>query len=131
MGTNYYLYDKPKCESCGRSYEPLHIGKSSGGWCFSLHVIPEKSLNDLEDWEVLWNKPNAIIADEYERQITPDAMIKIIKNRGTEKRSTSAFDYKSNQAMEGPNNLVRSVIDGKFCVGHGKGTWDLKSGEFC
>ena len=42
MGTNYYLH-RPRtneCEHCGRADEapPLHIGKSSSGWCFSLHV---------------------------------------------------------------------------------------------
>lgn len=50
MGTNYYLHTKPDCECCGRGFEPLHIGKSSGGWCFSLHVMPEDNINTLDDW---------------------------------------------------------------------------------
>ena len=31
--------------------ETLHIGKSSWGWTFSLHVIPEKGLECWRDWE--------------------------------------------------------------------------------
>ena len=43
MGTNYYFEDSSEvCECCGRGAESLHIGKSSGGWCFSLHVMPER-----------------------------------------------------------------------------------------
>ena len=47
MGTNYYLHKKPPCEACGHEPAPLHIGKSSGGWCFSLHVIPEIALTGV------------------------------------------------------------------------------------
>lgn len=38
MGTNYYLYEKPACACCGREFGSKHIGKSSGGWCFSLEM---------------------------------------------------------------------------------------------
>lgn len=38
MGTNYYLHSQDPCEHCGRSYPELHIGKSSAGWVFALHV---------------------------------------------------------------------------------------------
>jgi len=48
MGTNYYLVknERPPCPCCERTYvqERLHIGKSSGGWCFALHVIPEMGM---------------------------------------------------------------------------------------
>jgi len=49
MGTNYYLHENV-CESCGRSDEPLHIGKSSAGWVFTLRIYPDKGINSLEDW---------------------------------------------------------------------------------
>jgi len=61
MGTNYYLYPASPCKACGRSYEAKHIGKSSAGWCFLLHVIPEEGINDLEDWKKLWYQPEAEI----------------------------------------------------------------------
>jgi len=64
MGMNYYVEEKPACECCGCKYEQIHIGKSSAGWCFSLHVIPEMGLNNLEDW-VNFLKDKAIV-DEYD-----------------------------------------------------------------
>ena len=38
MGTNYYWQESEPCAACGRGYEQVHVGKSSAGWCFSLHV---------------------------------------------------------------------------------------------
>ncbi len=65
MGTNYYLKTAAPCPTCGHEQEPLHIGKSSGGWVFSLHVDPDAGLCDLPDWESRWAKPGATITDEY------------------------------------------------------------------
>lgn len=131
MGTNYYWYGEEPCECCGRPFEPLHIGKSSGGWCFTLHIIPEKGINDLPDWENLWrwNRSSSYIEDEYGRRIIPDEMKKIITNRHWDKEPDGSFDYKANYAEPGPNNLARHVV-GKSCVKHGAGTWDCVLGEF-
>lgn len=129
MGTNYYLHEKPDCECCGRPFEPLHIGKSSGGWCFTLHVIPEDRINTLEDWEHLWNKPRAVIRDEYGREIPRKRMKDIITNRSHPYSSTDDSWYEDNSAVRGPNNLARHAI-GRFCIGHGVGTWDYVVGEF-
>ena len=41
----------------------LHIGKSSYGWIFGLHVFPDLGLNTYEDWEKLL--PYGKIRDEY------------------------------------------------------------------
>jgi hypothetical protein len=134
MGTNYYWYEKPACECCGRSYEPKHIGKSSGGWCFSLHVIPEDEINDLPDWKKLWLTPGSFILDEYGRKFKSQEMKDIITNRAwTIKKPEiggKLFDYKSNYAEPGPNGLVRHTVDKIHCIGHGNGTWDLIIGEF-
>ena len=61
MGTNYYLTED--CECCGRAFPDLHIGKSSGGWCFSLHVIPSEGLNSLDEWESRFSC--GVITNEY------------------------------------------------------------------
>lgn len=132
MGTNYYLYEKPDCECCGRPYEPLHIGKSSAGWCFLLHVIPERGLNTLEDWKKLWNKRGARIKDEYTAELLPAEMEDRIVNRSWEGPldHRSRFWFAQNEAEPGPNNLVRCRVDGRHCIGHGPGTWDYITGEF-
>lgn len=128
MGTNYYWYEKPPCEVCGHIDEPLHIGKSSAGWCFGLHVIPDDGINDLEDWELLWAKPGSWIVDEYGQELTPTEMRNVITDRSRPNKPLN-FDYHANYAEPGPNNMIRCRIEGS-CVKHGAGTWDCIIGEF-
>lgn len=135
MGTNYYLHQSEQkvCPTCGHDStpEPLHIGKSSAGWCFSLHVIPEKGINDLPDWERLWSQPGARIVDEYGVQHDAKEMRERITERSRPVRGDddALWDHWSNGSVPGPNGLVRHRI-GPHCVGHGAGTWDLIPGEF-
>lgn len=144
MGTNYHLHQKGACPHCKRSHEPLHIGKSSAGWCFSLHVIPELGINDLEDWQKLWSVPDSFIENEYGETITPEQMLKIITERSRPEPAISRLNlqsdsryqtiaefYDRNDAEPGPNNLLRSRISTfGHCVKHGAGTWDCIEGEF-
>jgi hypothetical protein len=132
MGTNYYLYDKPPCKECGRPQEAKHIGKSSAGWCFSLHVIPEEGITDLEDWKKLWNQEEAVIKDQYGTTFDQAIVERGITERGIpgETSHTSSIWLKKNSAEDGPNGLFRHRIDGIHCIGHGKGTWDLIIGKF-
>lgn len=126
MGTNYYLrYNQ--CEKCGH-LEEKHIGKSSVGWCFALHVYPDEGINDLLEWEVLWKIGD--IYDEYERKITSAEMKRIITERKWKGTVLDRGWYFSNNAEPGPNGLARSKIDGSHCIGHGAGTWDLEVGDF-
>lgn len=112
MGTNYYLHQKPDCKCCGRPFEPLHIGKSSGGWCFSLHVMPDDGISTLDDWRALWSAPDALIRNEYGEAITPAEMERVITER------------------KWHGNAVRRHSDNPYCVGYGEGTWDYIVGEF-
>lgn len=131
MGTNYYLHQVPDCECCGRPFETLHIGKSSGGWCFSLHVVPEDNINDLDDWRTLWNTPGAFIRNEYGEKVSVADIEKVITERSWGKiPSDGAAWYRENHAEPGPNNLARSIVDGLHCIKHGAGTWDCITGEF-
>jgi hypothetical protein len=115
MGTNYYLVkDTPApCNHCGRPYESerKHIGKSSAGWVFSLHIIPEEGIDDLDDWQRVWSRPGWKIEDEYGETVSPDEMLARITQR------------------HGMSRLPGGGGD-RF-AGHGAGTWDKYTGEFC
>lgn len=148
MGTNFYMF-RDCCDQCGRG-EELHIGKSSGGWCFSLHIYPEKGINTLDDWKVLFNetvlggidgkvKQKNVIKNEYNNVVSPEDMLRIITDRGyAEGRdwSKAPMGYASwgdfhydNHSEQGPEGLIRHKI-GPWCCGHGEGTWDYMEGEF-
>ncbi len=136
MGTNYYVDPSPPCPCCGRQDAPLHIGKSSFGWTFALHVYPELGINTLADWIMYWQDKR--ITDEYGRYVTKNDILAVIVNRThTAGRDKVPFGYSSledmlsrNHAEWGPNNLLRSVVDGQHCIGHGAGTYDYFINEF-
>src|SRR5574343_247602 len=132
MGTNYYIIDRSElCSACGRGEEKLHIGKSSYGWHFSLHIIPEKNINNLDDWVKYFDNPKVYIEDEYGTFVTPAEMMDVITKRShINNKPTSASWYQENHAEPGLNNLVRHIADGVHCVGHGEGTYDYIIGEF-
>lgn len=141
MGTNYYL--ERTCECCGHGAQ-YHIGKSSAGWCFALHVGTEAEplilpqgvdVRDWPDWQraiVTGAELGWRVVDEYGRGTTLMELADIIENRGWPQSpgAHSLFDFERNKAELGPNGLVRSKVDGRHCVGHGDGTWDLVVGEF-
>ena len=130
MSNNYYLHS-PVCETCGRGDAPLHIGKSSVGWCFALHVDPDNGINDLPDWERLWSAPGARIVDECEDPVSVEDMRIIITDRHWFRTSeVNPSWYESNHAEPGPNNMARSRIEAGHCIAHGAGTWDCIVGEF-
>lgn len=126
MGTNFYLHENI-CQVCGR-FNERHIGKSSYGWCFGLHIYPDERINSLEDWKLLFDSGE--IYDEYGRRVSKDEMIDIITNRSHPDSNENDEWYAQNHAERGPNNLARSKIDGVLCVGHGEGTWDYLVGDF-
>jgi hypothetical protein len=118
MGTNYYM-------QIGE--ERYHIGKSSVGWCFSLHVDDRHP--DLTAWALHWNSDmDSRIINEYGDALEPEEMEQIITERSF-LRSPGVFDYAKNRAVPGPHGLVRYAI-GEHCSAHGPGTWDLCPGEF-
>lgn len=129
MGTNYYHIDRDGVHR--------HIGKSSVGWCFSLHVIPEEGINDLEDWQARWKRGR--IEDEDGDKVTPSQMLNTITKR---ERSTwpslewwekhygsESLFHDANVSERGPNNLLRHRL-GRYVVKHGAGTWDCITSEF-
>ena len=118
MGTNFYARRlispaKDTCPTCGHSepakHEERHIGKSSVGWNFMLHVYPEEGIHDLKDWEPILRDPDVVILNEYGDNLHPDLMLHVIQDR--------------------PEGLYRTPVD-HFCLGPGEGTWDRLIGEF-
>ena len=102
-------------------------GKSSGGWCFSLHVTD--TIRSLDDWKEEWQ--NGIILDEYDSEISQEDMLGIITVRSwASKRPMTPEELDRNHAFYGPNGLLRHRIEAGHCIGHGDGTWDLIMGEF-
>ena len=99
MGTNYYLL-KNVCPHCGTAEDTIHIGKSSGGWYFSLSV----DTYDYEEWMNLIDnkKQNTQIMNEDGDVIPVHQMLMIMHNRkGTVKRHDLCKDE-----VLGVNNLV-------------------------
>ena len=121
MSVNFYLESNEpvhQCHECGTKsviHEIFHIGKSSSGWMFALHVEP-----DRESWPVDWwswksfiiaREKTHRIANEYNEIFTVQEFEQIVINR-------LGID------------LARHTVDAQFCVGWGDGTYDLIVGEF-
>jgi hypothetical protein len=109
MSTNYYLH-APESYRWGAVE---HLGKSSQGWCFGLHVYPEERLNN---WAAMWEyieelvyEFNYTIRDEYGRIINPGEFFAIVWNRDVNSR--------------------RHELDDR-CIGHGNGPFDYIVGDF-
>lgn len=116
MSTNYYLHTAV-CEHCRRPETVLHIGKSSGGWAFALHVRQfdcDEIPSSLSEWKALFVVPGNKIVNEYGKVVSPEEMIETIQDR----------------YWKGPGGLRRHDVDGQFCIARGEGTWDLCVGEF-
>jgi len=140
MGTNYYWTEEPcpnPCKHC-KDESRMHIGKSSGGWCFALHVYPEQGINTLGDWKVMFAQPGSRITNEYGDTVPVHEMLRIITERSWKRESnTVPYGYASevdfarrNSARIGPNGCWRHAVDGVHCIGNGDGTWDYIAGEF-
>ena len=103
----------------------MHIGKSSGGCVFSLHVYPEQGINTLEDWLPLLD--TGVIIDEYGEGYSKNDLLRVITNR----LWLAAYLHDPGpDAEHGPNGLLRNRVDGIYCIGHGPGTYDYIVGEF-
>lgn len=89
MGTNYYIKTgrkiKRTCPTCNHTHleeEKYHIGKSSWGRYFTLHVDREHHLTDLKTWlaflKKALRKPKSGIFDEYGEAVTLEDMVHCI-----------------------------------------------------
>jgi hypothetical protein len=133
MGTNFYAKtgrkEKVVCNYGSEHIidEELHIGKYSNGWKFCLHIIPEKNINNLNDWKIILQ--NSEIKDEYGRAVTYDDMIKKIvgeyKDKGLD-QVIAHCDFNKSILVDLNDNL-NYVIEDEL----GKdGSYVLVEGEF-
>lgn len=134
MSTNYYLH-APACPHCKTETEkPRHLGKSSAGWCFALHVYPEKNLHN---WQNIWNHIDCLsftadheIKDEYGRIIDLAMFFGMVWDRkGNPEKLVDKEWLKNNHAIPGPFGLARHRLDDR-CIGHGNGPFDYIIGDF-
>ena len=139
MGTNFYLTRSEPCHACGHvEDDPLHIGKSSLGWCFALTLHPDQGVNNVDDWVPLLRNKYYVIRNEYGDQLTYREMMDVITEREHvpfEGRMWHGYENEAdfharNYSERGPKGLLRHRIDGKHCIGHGEGTWDYMVGWF-
>ena len=133
MGTNYY-HTRNVCGHCHRGDEPRHIGKSSYGWAFALHVDPDNGIHSLEDWIEIFDEPNSKIFHENDDVISMDKMLAVIVGRRRDEDSPYLREgewLRVNSAVpDFKNNIARRKIDRVHCIGHGNGTYDYVIGEF-
>jgi hypothetical protein len=89
MGTNYYVILN-ECQGCKR-YDSLHVGKNSYGWPFTfrayvdldLYSYPglEEEIKSKQDWEAFLKKPGMRIVNEYDEEISYQALIELAESK--------------------------------------------------
>ena len=138
MSTNYYAHI-----NLGGPVVKLHIGKSSFGWCFGLHVTDE--IRSLDDWRKIWAQAFVTIVDECGDKITPEVMLATITQRshpsdhavtgllskiGVTANVCDDAWYARNHATRGPKNLARQTHNAAPPPDPRNDTYTLISGDF-
>jgi hypothetical protein len=88
MGTNYYqLTDR--CEHCKRCNR-RHIGKSSFGWTFTFHAIPDDRIESYADWlRELEKQPD--IEDEYGNPVTVEEFKQLVESKKSQEMNHTTY----------------------------------------
>lgn len=136
MGTNYYVTSE-ECPCCRKKADQLHIGKSSGGWVFTLRLHPDLGIYSWSAWKK--HLKGRIIVDEYGSRISMKRLREIVEQRTGDvgkglpphgSASWDAFATSTHAVVDYELGLLRHKVS-DFCVEHGKGSWDCVVGEFC
>lgn len=124
MGTNYFAI-----VNLGGPRVKLHIGKSSVGWCFALHVTD--GIASLADWRRVFAQAFVRIVDEYGVVYGADEMLGLIEGRGFlwGHQRDEAW-YADNHATRGPNGLARQTYHATMPPDPANDTYTLISGDF-
>lgn len=113
MSTNYYFNpQREACLTCERSFEPLHIGKLSGGWEFTFAGHEKLGILTFADWRVVLQTGGTIV-DEYGRAVSLDDFVALVKaSRKGDNRNHAKLLYPVNARLD-PDGWA--FIDGEFC----------------
>ena len=134
MGMNFYTIQQTNLSSFlsgdSSANDTYHIGKSSYGWVFSLHVDHDRGIYDLDDMLPMLTDSKRIIVDEDGKEISLVKLMLTIMGRSMDKLPTELPSYYSRNAILGEKNLLRSELGHNHCVKHGAGTWDCIIGDF-
>ena len=135
MGTNYYLKTTVELPIDGFNGNSLHLGKSSSGWHFSLHVYPEYGLvnwyNMLVVILLVIEGTEGWIESEYGDIISFASFYDTVVNRKGRWTEDCSEDFlRINRAERGLAGLLMSKIDSEHCIGRGIGTYDYFIGDF-
>jgi hypothetical protein len=87
MGINIYFVEEYK-EEIELESQWIHIGKSSAGWYFSLHIYPLgirdddiNVINNWDDWKAFINSSNGKIYTEDHYEITFEQLRSKVEDR--------------------------------------------------
>ena len=109
MGCNYYIRPN-KCETCGRTDEHIHIGKSSVGWQFCFSALERKT---PPEWFEFQREHKDDIFDEYGRTVTLYDLVQMIDSK---KNGVNAENYYDRMPTERRTsydvNNKEYVVDG-------------------
>lgn len=115
----------------------LHIGKSSGGWSFLLHVIPDRDLNSLADWRAFLERPDVEIFDCEDTFMDSAGLIDVITERADfvvgdlRRQRSSEWQFQNHAFFDERFKLARPVVGGSGgCIRNGDGPYDLIVGDF-
>ena len=91
MGTNYYLHKK-------ESRERYHICKLSVGWkpLFQAQRVGEVEIASFQDWLCLLKEKEAMIIDEYDREIEVEEFLSEVHR----KQQEASWSHLSEEAEE-------------------------------
>lgn len=81
MGTNYYaIKKKPRIV---KIYDEIHLGKSSAGWKFAFQE--QEQYHNFEEFkDFILNNNEWIIKNEYDKEISPNDLLKLIETKQKE-----------------------------------------------
>lgn len=127
MGTNYQVTADPTCDNPAH-IETLHIGKSSGGWKFSFHGIPERDLTSWAAWKAfIADKP---VIDEYGQTLTLEEFTKVVEERWSPSGRNTPHCHVTPDADTKEHGFGGRWYDGGGEY-HDPEGYDFFNGEFC